>query len=231
MPFNVEQLRRYPVKSMGGEALTSIELNARGMVGDRRYAVRDAGDHLVSGKNSKRFRRHDEIFEFRASTIDGEVLVQHGDASWPATSPELAGRLTELMGEPMRVVEDADASHFDKGSVSLIGTATLEWWRQRGIDADPRRLRVNIVVETDEPFEEESWVGSELVVGGVRLRAVKRVPRCRMVDVPQDGAAAEHKWLKSLAQDRDMCAAIYADVVAPGSVTIGDRLSAGHKRT
>ena len=48
MPFNVEQLRRYPVKSMGGEALTSIELTARGLVGDRHYAVRDAGDYLVS---------------------------------------------------------------------------------------------------------------------------------------------------------------------------------------
>lgn len=224
MRFNVEQLRRYPVKSMGGEALTSIELTSRGLVGDRHYAVRDAGGYLVSGKNTKSFRRHDEIFELRAETIDGQVRVHRGDASWLATSPELAAQLTELMGEPMRVVEDADASHFDDGSVSLIGTATLEWWRQRGIDADPRRLRVNIVTETAEPFEEENWIGSELVVGGARLRAVQRVPRCRMVDVPQDGAAAEQKWLKLLAQERGMCAAIYADVVEPGTLAVGDEL-------
>lgn len=224
MPFNVEQLRRYPVKSMGGESLPSIEITSRGLAGDRRYAVRDTSDHLVSGKNSKRFRRHDEIFEFQATTSDGEVRVQRGDASWAATSPELDAFLSELMGEPMRVAEDAGASHFDAGSVSLIGTATLDWWRQRGIDADARRLRVNIVIETGEPFDEEAWLGSALAIGEARLRAVKRVPRCRMIDVPQDGAAAEQRWLKVLAQEHDMCAAIYADVVVPGVVSVGDEL-------
>jgi len=37
----VEQLFRYPVKSMAGESLPSLELSARGATGDRVWAVRD----------------------------------------------------------------------------------------------------------------------------------------------------------------------------------------------
>jgi uncharacterized protein YcbX len=37
----LEQLRRYPVKSMGGERLDEVELGAAGLPGDRAWAVRD----------------------------------------------------------------------------------------------------------------------------------------------------------------------------------------------
>lgn len=38
---NVREIRRYPVKSMGGEVLEAVELAARGLPGDRVWAVRD----------------------------------------------------------------------------------------------------------------------------------------------------------------------------------------------
>ena len=37
----IKQIRRYPVKSMGGELLDEIELAERGLPGDRAWAVRD----------------------------------------------------------------------------------------------------------------------------------------------------------------------------------------------
>jgi uncharacterized protein YcbX len=37
----VEDIRRYPVKSMEGELLDEIALGARGLPGDRAWAVRD----------------------------------------------------------------------------------------------------------------------------------------------------------------------------------------------
>ena len=42
MPLaTVKQIRRYPVKSMGGEVLESVQLTAAGLVGDRAWAIRD----------------------------------------------------------------------------------------------------------------------------------------------------------------------------------------------
>ena len=94
-----------------------------------------------------------------------------------------------------------------------------------GLSADPRRLRVNVVVATDEPFVEETWVGRELRCGDARLRVVERVPRCRMVDVDQDGARAEGLWLRRIAAERDRHLAVYADVAEPGVLRVGDRLT------
>ncbi len=37
----VKEIRRYPVKSMGGEVLDEVELEERGLPGDRAWAVRD----------------------------------------------------------------------------------------------------------------------------------------------------------------------------------------------
>ena len=41
MTARIEQLFRYPIKSMGGETVTSLSLGPKGAVGDRVWAVRD----------------------------------------------------------------------------------------------------------------------------------------------------------------------------------------------
>lgn len=116
-------------------------------------------------------------------------------------------------------------AHQDDGSVSLVGTASLQWCFERlGIDADPRRLRANIVVRTDEPFVEESWVGRTIRVGNCSLRVVSRIERCRMIDIAQDGVSPEGRWLKPLAQHRDMNLAVYADVLAAGQLCVGNAM-------
>jgi uncharacterized protein len=110
------------------------------------------------------------------------------------------------------------------GSVSIVSTATLHWCADRwGGRPDPRRLRVNIVVESTEPFVEERWVDRELQLGSTRLRVVERVPRCRMIDIRQDGSEPGSQWLKRLAQERGMSLAVYADVSQPGRIRLGDQ--------
>lgn len=111
------------------------------------------------------------------------------------------------------------------GAVSIVSTATLAWCADRwGGTPDPRRLRVNIVVESDEPFAEERW--GNLEIGSARLCVVERVCRCRMVDIRQDGVEPGEKWLKSLARERGMFLAVYADVTRSGQISVGDRVRA-----
>ncbi|MBM7790329.1 uncharacterized protein YcbX [Tenggerimyces flavus] len=227
MPMRVVSLRRYPVKSMAGEFLRAATFNHRGIEGDRWYAVEDPDGHFASGKNTRRFRRRDPIFSYGAVTSpSGDVVVTGPSGEWRVGDPALDAELSHEIGLDVRVTSEATIPHQDMGSVSLIGTATLEWCAERwGIRADPRRLRVNLVFSCEEPFIEESWAGRTLVCGGTQLRVVERVPRCRMIDIDQDGAKAEGKWLKPLAAERDMFLAMYADVATSGVIRLGDELA------
>lgn len=209
---------------MGGEALDRVVLDRRGLVGDRWYAVEDRDGHFASGKDSRRFRRRDAVFDYAARTTDDDGVVVCGPGGeWAVGDPSLDAALTARMGLPVRVLPEGEVPHQDMGSVSLVGTATLAWCASRwGIEADPRRLRANIVVSTTEPFLEETWVGQRIGVGEIELDVVERVPRCRMVDLDQDGVRATGRWLKPLAAEREMSIAVYADVVVPGVIAIGD---------
>ena len=77
-PGHVVALWRYPVKSMLGEECTAVELETRGVAGDRLFALRDREGKLGSGKNSRRFRDIEGLFGFRARGV-GRVEVTFPD--------------------------------------------------------------------------------------------------------------------------------------------------------
>ncbi len=220
----LREIRRYPVKAMGGESLESVGVEVRGLVGDRRYAVVDGDGKLATGKHSRRFRRRDEVFEFASRTTAGGVRVTGRGGEWAVPGDDLDRALSEAMSAPVRVLLETSTPYFDAGHVSLVGSASLDWCGERlGVDADRRRIRPNLVLETDEPFVEESWAGV-IRIGGVRLTPVERIERCRMIDIAQEGLPRDGRWLKSLTRAREMRLGIYLDVDLPGSITVGDEV-------
>ncbi|WP_159448773.1 MOSC domain-containing protein [Demequina sp. NBRC 110053] len=220
---SVVSIRRYPVKSMGGESLQTIEVDERGLVGDREYAVRDADSRLAAGKSTKRMVRRDGIFEFRAATQpEGVVVTGPGGRHAVVGAPHLDVWLSDALAADVAVAPETDVPHFDDGAISLVGTATLDWCaRELDVDADARRLRANLVVDTSEPFEEEGWQG-DVRIGSAVLRPAGRIERCRTIDLAQDGVDTETRWLKALGDKRDLRVAIYLDVVTPGRIAVGD---------
>ena len=218
----IHEIRRYPVKSMAGESLRAVEIDARGLVGDRWYAVVDGDGKLSSGKHSARFRRRDAVFDFTSRTTDEGVRVTGRGGEWRVGDPDLDRALSDAMGDPVQVLAEGTTPHQDAGEVSLVGTASLDWCREHlGVDADRRRIRPNLVVETSEPFVEETWTGV-LSVGTARLRIDRRVERCRMIDIAQEGLPPEGSWLKALTETREMSLAVYLDVDVPGILRVGD---------
>lgn len=224
--MRIAEIRRYPVKAMAGESLEHVEVDRRGLVDDRWYAVVDEDGGLATGKNSHRFRRHDEIFDFGARSTATGVRVEGRGGSWTVGDPELDEALSAHLGTPVRVLPEGTTPHQDAAGVSLVGTASLEWCRTHlGVDGDVRRLRTNLVVETDEPFVEETWTGRDIRVGEVELAVIERTVRCRMVDIAQDGLPPQRGWLKALGRERELCLGVYAEVRVPGRVERGDPVS------
>jgi uncharacterized protein YcbX len=224
--MQIRELRRFPVKSMGGESLDWVVLNLRGLPGDRWFAVEDSRGYFASGKSTRRFRRRDAIFNYAATTHDDHVVVRRDDRTWVVGDPALDAELSAAMGLAVRVTAEGEISHQDAGQVSLVGTASLVWCQaQLRIDADPRRIRANILVETAEAFVEDTWVGQVVGAGEARLRVVERIERCRMVDLAQDGVATTTPFLKALAAARDVRLGVYAAVVMPGRLAVGDAVT------
>jgi uncharacterized protein YcbX len=223
------EIWRFPVKSMAGERLASADVDGRGLAGDREWAVYDGEGRLASGKQTRRFRRMDPVFELAAETDGGRVLVRLPDGRRVVAGESAADlALSEHFGEEVELAPESDVAHQDAGQVSLVGTATLRELAALQGDADavdPRHLRANLVIETDEPFVEESWLGRVVTVGGVRLAVTERIERCRMVDVEQVDVPARDGLLRTVGAHRGTCAGVYADVAEPGTLACGDDLT------
>ncbi|MCY4435649.1 MAG: MOSC N-terminal beta barrel domain-containing protein, partial [bacterium] len=57
--YSIAELWRYPVKSMGGERVESLELRTSAVVGDRRWAVRSAETGKIA--SAKRPRPYGQL--------------------------------------------------------------------------------------------------------------------------------------------------------------------------
>ena len=64
----VVSLRRYPVKSMQGEEITSAAISERGVLGDRAFAIMDrATGHIASAKHPRKWAR---LVQCRAAFVE-----------------------------------------------------------------------------------------------------------------------------------------------------------------
>jgi len=68
----VEELWRYPVKSMIGEQLTATEVTESGLLGDRAYALRNISDGKIA--TAKNPRKWPNLFDFGAALTDAVTV-------------------------------------------------------------------------------------------------------------------------------------------------------------
>lgn len=232
---SVAALWRYPVKSMGGESCAALHFEARGVVGDRLYAVRHPEGRFGSGKTTRRFRQMDGLLDFSARYEDDahgapRPVLQFPDGrTLSGDSPALDEALSDVLGQPVTLAREAAVSHFDAGPVHLLTSASLRSLGAAlpGVDVDARRFRPNLVIQCEAPdLAELGWMGRTLRLGdAVRLTISAATERCGMVVAAQDGLAKEAGVLRHLAQVADMKFGVYAQVRGPGRVRVGDPVS------
>lgn len=218
-------VHRYPVKSLLGEELGEVAVDARGCAGDRLWSVRDADGKLGSGKTTRRFRRMDGLLELRA-TLDGEVpVVAFPDGRrFRAGTPEVDRALSDHVGRLVTLGREEQVSHFDEGPVHLVTTASLRTLeRAHARPVDWRRTRANLLLEWEgDDFPEHTWPGRELLLGPevvLRIRGV--MPRCVMVNAANEGLTEDTRLLRSITELSDGALGVVADVERGGSVRVG----------
>jgi len=174
---SVAALYRYPVKSMLGEDLTAAEIDARGVTGDRAYAVIDPAENRVG--SAKIPRKWARLYEFRAryDGINSPPDITFPDGSTvSAGAPDLDARLSAEFGRELRFVAQKPADlkleavkpgldavdlletvdfplvnpFFDFAALHIVTSATLDHLRALYAegDFDARRFRPNVVLAT-----------------------------------------------------------------------------------
>lgn len=232
----VTAVRRYPVKSLGGESLESVHVDTRGLVADRAWAVRDPDGKLGSGKSSRRFRKMDGLMLLSASSEGDLPVITFPDGrSFRADDEGVHAALSEYVGRPVRLEAENVVSHFDDGPVHLVTTSGLRAVAEaHGRPVDVRHFRPNLVVDTGDAtgYPEDDWLGRRITVGGVELEIVAPMPRCVMVTMAQVGVPGEQGLLSTVVGTHpgDVAAGgsgagdfgVLAEVRRPGRVTLGD---------
>lgn len=228
----VETLWRYPVKSMAGEQLDQAPVDARGILGDRLYAVRDADGKLGSGKDTRRFRRIDGLLDFHSGYLPDltPVITLPDGRTVRGDDEHVHWAISDALDRPgLTLVKESVISHFDAESLHLVTTASMTWLSDLApeSDVDVRRVRPNMVIRVDDPTgrPEDAWVGRGLSIGSrLEVAVVDTVARCAMIDTAQDDLPEGDAILRALGQVSDLLFGVYARVVTPGRVRVGDEV-------
>lgn len=245
----IDELWQFPVKGLGGVSLDSATLvTGRHFPGDRQFAITTGHPRFTdmpAGSWQKKAAFLQLMSHEQLAALDchfaGTVLTlyQHGTERLSADMDSAQGAAAingffttlfdgRLPGVP-RLMRIDGGSYTDTEApwISLGGTASVAHVaRIMGHQPDARRYRLNIMLETETPFEEANLIGHEVRLGDAVLRVVEPVGRCAAIDVdPVDGTRGPH--LLPLMEDAfghtDL--GIFAEIIRGGTVSPGDRLT------
>ncbi len=207
MSLFVEQLWRYPVKSLAGERIETAEITANGIPGDRIVHVRGPEGVRTSRRQHRLLGLHGSLDSSGRPLVDGHA--------WE--SPQALALVREAAGDDAELEAYDGLERFDilpllvatDGAVAAFGR-------------DVRRLRPNIVIGGVEGLAERTWEGAELHIGDVVISLDSLRARCPMTTVDPDTLERDPEVLKDIGRRFRGRIALNADVIRPGVVRVGD---------
>lgn len=224
---HVAALSRFPVKSMGGEQLDSVELGWSGIVGDRQWAFVKEPAHSrfpwFTGRDHSPVNCWRAFYPSAADVKQATPIVTAPDG-WqaPVDDPAVIDRLARESGKAMRLMRLGRGA-YDSLPLSLVSTAghaAVE--DSHGMAIDPRRFRINMVIDTDFPLR--VWAGRRLTFGGEHgpeAAVTAPIERCVMITIDPDTGDRDPWLMRTVAQQFDNKYGMHANVVRPGIVRLG----------
>ena len=230
----LQEIMRFPVKSMRGESLSVAEVDTGGLYGDRSHAYYNEArpGKFLSGLDYPKF------VEYQAAYVG--AALENGYPSVEVISP--AGRVYRWGDEALDREIAGDGRfqlrphRFEPGEIGgsweaaiLLTTdasqRAIEHTRGAG-EIDGRRYRGNLLIALDEdvPFVEETWLGRQVQIGEVILRVDTLCDRCDIINIDPDRAVHDRSVLKAVAKRNSANFGVRCSVVKTGVVRIGDPL-------
>lgn len=246
----VAQLWRYPVKSLQGEQVESLDLRPGGAAGDRTLAIVDpAARKVLSGK------RYAALL-MASARVEGDdiVLTLPDGTEHQASDPGVHGALSAWLDLDVRLdappadevfpmemhtgMSDDTTPIFDWPGPpgTWLDLADAHWLTTSSLGAaaglhpdgvwNVRRFRPTALVETDaEGWPEDAWATVEL--GAVGSEVLMPTPRCTMPSRAQPGFDVDRAIGTTIRDRHDNNLGVYASITRSGTVRVGDPVHAG----
>jgi hypothetical protein len=231
----VSELWRYPVQSLRGESLTSLDFTDRGALGDRGYCVAEAETGAAgtaarppwkllvtwSARYVAEPKAGADLPPVEVSFPDG-VRIMSDDAGIHAAMSERIGRPVRLAkSHGPDVTMPYQASHCHLLTSATLKALSAAYPQGRFV---PARFRPNLVLDCGDTsgFIENGWLGTDLGVGGVTLDINEHCERCALTTRPQGDLPMDPGILHTAQQFNRNHVGVYGAVRRAGRVELGD---------
>ncbi len=228
-------LRRWPVKSMAGERLSSMRVDGRGAGGDRTHAVlyehKGARKRLTAREAPRLLAWAARYPDAPGGELDPDdpplpVLTAPDGARLRWDDPALPGALAADLGRAVALQRDA-AGHQDRPRTVLVTTEATRAAVEQALGGtlDLRRFRTNIHLELDAPaFAEEDWEGRRLTIGDAEIELLDPCERCV---IPTRDPDTQQKWadlLRWLTREHRGLFGVNARPLNAARIRVGDQV-------
>lgn len=205
----IAAIYRYPIKGFSPDPLTRVEVRPDAVLPfDRAYALEKSSRDFdpeaprlfpkvkfLQLMSDERLARLETRFDSETQSL---TVFRAGRQVLKADLSAASGRrlfeqfLSAYLGGSPHVVTAPGWSFADSGNrnISLVNLETVrDIARIAGRPVDPLRFRANLYVEDLPAWEEFTWIGKALAVGGETVfEAVERIDRCAATNVdPKTG--------------------------------------------
>ena len=198
---------RYPVKSMGGETLTTAPLSAQGVHGDRIVQVFDRNRRLVTS------RTHPALLGHRATLgSDDQPAIDAYD--WRTV--EAQAFITGVVGD------GAQFGQLDDHQFDILPLLVATDGALAAFGRDPRRLRPNLVIGGVDGLAEREWEGRRLQIGDALVQLDDLRGRCVMTTFDPESQAKDPGVLRDILNRFGGTLCLNASVVTPARIDVGD---------
>ncbi len=250
----VSRLLTGPVKGLRLHHPPSVEVSETGVVGDRRFFLADDDDTMMSvtraGALSLLTAEYAPDTATLTVTDDDRELVS---AAVELSSPVSVGFFghhrvdghvvtgpweeffSERVGQHVRLVQaDVPNAACDLHSLTVLGDESISALSaDAGGDVDPLRFRMNVGISGAAAFAEDEWNGSSIRVGDALIRIGGPVKRCAATtrdpmtgvrDLQTQRILKTIRGLQESELGRGVNLGVYATVLEPGTLHVGDEL-------
>ena len=247
--MQIESLWQYPIKGVGGNAISRTTLSVdQSLPGDRRYALSagslkaaQADDGVWLQKAHFLQLMQTESLAALRCRLDGDmVTIQGADTDGfegNLAIPDDRARCQHFIANFLRLSDPSmlRIHQIDKGAftdqpeplISIGGSASLAAFAAAThTKIDARRFRLNVIVATTAAFAENQWRGAKLQMGAAVIEIIDDVERCAAINVDPASAIRQPDHLATMRQAfGHSYLGVFGRVITPGTVQCGDKVS------